>query len=394
MTMKHLPEDLLGSPHVGETHHNNVILTLPADAFVGPSEAPTLSQGQPLKGDATINRSLYGGDRFVAEEWLARGGFGEVWRGTDQKLKRPVAIKSFLGQTSVARESYQDEVRLIERLAHPGIPPIYDVSEAGDSSPFIVMQLVEGITLREVINRLRAGDAKTHAVYHFHYRMDLILQLLRVLSMVHERGVLHRDLKPENLMIGATGELYVMDWGIAIELDSDLSGAEISGTPAYMAPEQFQGHPPSVSSELYSVGALAYELMTLNRTVEGDNVLQVGLNVIAGSIKAADLNPHPTQGTVPSEYAKVIMRALSLEPEARFQSAQEMRLELARVLGGYFDVVCPRTALKQVIFRYLRWVDRAPISRVPLTTLFLIGLITGILLIGVALGLWLSTLKG
>jgi len=393
-TLDSLPEAVSCSTHVHETYHKNEIPTLSSEALERTSGRSGSDDEPHLELCSSVSETLQGEARFKAEEWLARGGYGEVWRGTDQKLHRPVAIKSYLGQTSVAQASYQDEVRLVERLAHPGIPAIYDVSGLRERSPYIVMQLVEGVTLKELIQRLQAGDEETHAVFHFHHRMDLILQLLRVLTVVHERGILHRDIKPENLMIGETGELYLMDWGIAVEQGADQGAEGISGTPLYMSPEQFAGQPATVRSELYSVGAVAYELMTLKRTVEGSTVYQVGMNIISGSIIPADLNPHPTQGTVPSEFGKVIMKALSMDPEARFQSAKEMRLELARVLGGYFDVVCPRTALKQVIFRYLRWVDRAPVSRVALTTLLLIGLIGGVLFMGVALGLWLSTLKG
>jgi serine/threonine-protein kinase len=288
-----------------------------------------------------------------------------------------------------ARRSFSEEIQFIERLEHPGVPAIYDVSNQTEPSPYIVMQLIDGLTLKDIIEGLRAGDKALHKKYHFHNRMDLVLQLLRVLSQVHEQGLIHRDIKPENLMIGSTGELYLMDWGIAIEADQGTEVGRVSGTPQYMSPEQYRASELTARSDIYSVGTFAYELMTLSTTVHGQTVLDLAMKVLEGEIKHAGTILHPTQGTVPSEFANPIMKALSLDPNERYQNAQEMRLDIARIMGGYFDAVCSRTRLKFQIYKYLRWIDKNPVSNLRLSKLLLLIGVALIFLGGLSAGLYM-----
>ena len=392
VSLNHLPDDLSASTKLGETFRNNLLLGAfsAEDAKLQP-EPPLSSASDSDHYPDGVSRPPLEHERFEVNEWLARGTYGEVWRATDSKLKRPVAIKSFMGRPQEAHINFSDEVKFVERLEHPGIPAIYDISTSDEQSPFIVMQLIDGLTLKDVIDRLREGDEDTHKRYHFHYRMDLILQLLRVLSQIHEQGIIHRDIKPENLMLGKTGELYLMDWGIAIDHGSHEGDGKISGTPLYMSPEQFRAEPATVKSDIYSVGAVAYELLTLNNTVEGSSVYDLGIKVLSAEITHAGIQTHPTQGTIPSEFANLIMKALSLDPADRYPDAKCMRLDLARVLGGYFDAVCTRTVIKQKIYRYLRWIDVNPIPRIRLTKVIISVLILTIFLLGMGASLLIQS---
>lgn len=187
--------------------------------------------------------------RFIAGSEIGRGGMGVVFRCRDVELGRDVAIKVLKGVGPDVRSRLAREARLQSRLQHPSIIPVYDIERAGDGNELIVMREIEGQTMRAVMRKQTMG------------RRGLLSALSRVcmaIDYAHTRKVVHRDLKPENIMLGAYGEVYVVDWGLAIETDAEVQS--IGGTPGYTAPEQMEGR-ATERSDVFSLGKILVEIL-------------------------------------------------------------------------------------------------------------------------------------
>jgi serine/threonine-protein kinase len=187
--------------------------------------------------------------RFIAGAEIGRGGMGVVFRCRDVELGRDVAIKVLKGMGSTDRSKLAREARMQSRLQHPSIIPVYDIERSADGNELIVMREIAGQTLRAVMRK------KTMA------RRGLLSSLSRVcmaIDYAHTRKVVHRDLKPENIMMGEFGEVYVVDWGLAIETDAEVQS--IGGTPGYTAPEQLKGRAVE-RSDVFSLGKILVEIL-------------------------------------------------------------------------------------------------------------------------------------
>ncbi|HMO66286.1 MAG TPA: serine/threonine-protein kinase, partial [Verrucomicrobiota bacterium] len=195
-------------------------------------------------------------------ELLGRGGMGQVWRARQLGAQREVALKviaSGLLATDAERRRFQAEVEAAAPLDHPHIVPVYEVGEA-EGRPYFTMKLLPGRTLAALIPDPGASLSSREAA-------TLLARVARAVHFAHERGILHRDLKPGNILLDAAGEPYVADFGLArrLELDSRLTlSGDVLGTPAYLAPEVATGgsHQATIASDLYSLGAILYELLT------------------------------------------------------------------------------------------------------------------------------------
>src|ERR1700761_7432292 len=197
-------------------------------------------------------------DRYELIERIASGGMGEVWRGGDQILGRPVAIKMLAAahaDDEQFRARFRAEARYASSLAHPGIPRVFDYGEHSPlGGPYLVMELVDGQPLSEVIGRYGRLDP--------YVALDIVAQAARGLAAAHEAGIVHRDIKPGNLLIMADGTTKITDFGIAKANLQDLSLTAtgiVMGTALYVSPEQATGQPLSGSSDVYSLGGVAYE---------------------------------------------------------------------------------------------------------------------------------------
>jgi tetratricopeptide (TPR) repeat protein/predicted Ser/Thr protein kinase len=266
---------------------------------------------------------------FQILQKLGAGGMGDVYLAEDTRLDRKVALKcpsdSWL-QTPDARARLQREARAAARLNHPNIAAIYDVFEI-DGRPYIVIEYVEGEPLSAIAQR---------GVVPVEQAVRIVRQLSDGLEAAHAAGVIHRDLKPANVMITPAGVAKILDFGLARTQESRAGShlteaGQILGTPDYMAPEQFVGRPADERSDLYSLGALLYELVTGRRPFEaGDPVGRV----IGGLTPppARERNPN-----LPPALDALLTRALALDPRDRFQSATEFRRELERIAGALSD---------------------------------------------------------
>jgi len=202
-------------------------------------------------------------------EPIGSGGMGEVYRARDARLDRVVALKvlpTALGADSQALQRFEREAQAIAALNHPNICTIHDVGEAPDSSRtrFIVMELLEGETLRQRLSRGRLDPAAL---------VDVAVALTSALDAAHKKGIVHRDIKPSNIMLTQANDVRIIDFGIALVADSDISRIEgIAGSPSYMSPEQVQSLEITNRSDLYSLGAVMYEMLTGFRPFRGGNL--------------------------------------------------------------------------------------------------------------------------
>ena len=219
--------------------------------------------------------------RYQREGELGRGGMGVVERVYDQRLKRTLAMKLVLrgGNEQQRLARFLNEARITSQLDHPGIVPVHDVGVDPQGRAYFTMKLVSGVTLQTVYQRLGEGDPE----WSQSRVLRVVERVCEALAFAHERGVIHRDVKPHNIMVGAFGEVHVMDWGLARRLadpdageasasalaqvvdrqvDLTLEGAAV-GTPAYMSPEQAQGDLARMGpqADVYAVGALLYHLL-------------------------------------------------------------------------------------------------------------------------------------
>ena len=342
--------------HHLEFNQENEQNSLEQKTLLSKTFGPSLFSDLPL--DQTHTHQTL--ERFEVQSKLGSGAFGDVFGAHDRDLNRNVALKQFKGEGTQALLACHNELRFVGRLEHPSVPPVYQASRTHEGAPYIVMKQVEGDSLEHIIALLQDGDAKTHAKYTFRYRAQLITQLLRVMIQAHGSRVLHRDIKPENIKIGAQGELYLLDWGIAEDFDVAQTNPILCGTPLYMSPEQAQAKPIGPQSDLYSIGAVAYELMTLSQAAPKAQTLQELVDLLQShKPKIPDFVFHPTQRYMPSEYTQAIIKALTPDLTKRYTSAHEMLLYFEAALNDEFEVVCPRTFTKKMTVRLNKWLNHS-----------------------------------
>lgn len=379
LTIKSFDEE---RPITDHKHQNELSLTFGASMFNTLPTSDSLSREETRLGDDS---------RFEIRSILGEGSFGEVFSAQDRDLNRLVALKQFRGDPTLTLNACRDELKFLGRLEHPNIPTIYQASLTAEGNPYIVMKQLEGESLKEIITRMRANDEKTHSEYSFRQRIDLIIQLLRVLEYAHQARVLHRDIKPENIYIGEQKELYLIDWGIAEDFDIARANPVLCGTPLYLSPEQSRADPLGPESDIYSVGAVAYELMSLKSCAPPFQTLDELIEKLPTYIpKMVDLHFNSIQGYVPSEFKSTIMRAIARDPAKRYSSAAEMAHDLDQALDGYFKVVCPRTLIKFYTFKFSKWLDKR-LKNIMIVYLAILAFVSALIGLGVLIGYWFAS---
>jgi serine/threonine protein kinase len=274
------------------------------------------------------------GGRYLVERELGRGGMGAVYLARDKPElhSRPVVVKVLLEEAMknelVVSKFYQ-EIESLTRLDDPGVIGIFDAGRLDDGTPYLVMQYVEGTTLRAAMKPEGMDLGQAAAI---------IRQLGRSIAAAHEAGILHRDLKPENIMLRQTksGEQQakIIDFGIA-KVKNSLSGPSpvtglTVGTIGYMSPEQLSAKPLTPASDIYSLGVIAYEMVTGRRPFTPDSMFQLLEMQRAGvRVKPGDLRP-----SVPEAAQQVLLKALAFDPNDRYQDARQLGEDLARTLAG------------------------------------------------------------
>jgi serine/threonine-protein kinase len=294
---------------------------MPTASGAAPAAAPIARAGRISSDSIPVGGFAPGtilSDRYRIIGLLGRGGMGEVYRADDLKLGQPVALKFLpraLASDPVRRERFFAEVRITRQLAHPNICRVYDIAEF-EGQHFLSMEYIDGEDLASLIKRI--GYLPNEKA------LEITRQLIAGLAAAHDRGVLHRDLKPANIMIDGHGRVRVTDFGLAMAADDETHAAEIFGTPAYMAPEQFAGKGASVRSDIYALGLVLYEIYTGKRAFTGNNLAEIREEKERQTPKA----PSEIRSGADPLVERLIMRSLDRDPRLRPASAAQLAAAL------------------------------------------------------------------
>lgn len=273
--------------------------------------------------------------RYEIVEELGRGSMGAVFKALDPQIGRTVAVKIILTanlpkeENDLYRARFYREAQAAGKMAHPGIVTIHDIAEDESGQPYLVMEFVEGKTLHKMLNPDPKG--KIAVRLPLEKSLDLCAQVADALDYAHGRGVVHRDIKPSNIMVTPEGRAKIADFGIA-----RLSGAEathtasITGTPAYMSPEQFRGGNIDHRSDIFSLGSMIYWITTGEKPFPGDSVTQVSFNVVYREPS----QPRRVDPDLPHDLEVVLSRCLAKRPENRYESAAEVAADLQAIRAG------------------------------------------------------------
>jgi serine/threonine-protein kinase len=265
-------------------------------------------------------------DRYEMVKHIARGGMAQVYLARDLLLDRPVALKVLFPELSVDRsfvERFRREAKAAANLSHPNIVSIYDWGQ-GDNTYYIVMEYVDGPTLSSLLKQGPLQPERAAAV---------AASVAAALDFAHRRGVIHRDVKPGNVLIDDRAQVKVADFGIAraVGTSEDLTQTgSVMGTATYFSPEQAQGYAVDPRSDVYSLGVVLYEMTTGKPPFTGDNPVAIAYK----HVKEAPARPSAVNPAVPAGLEAIILKAMAKDPAARYQSAEEMRLDLVRFTDG------------------------------------------------------------
>ena len=281
------------------------------------------------RGDDTIRL----GDRYELGGLLGRGGMADVRIGQDLRLGRTVAIKQLrpdLSADDTFQARFRREAQSSAALNHPSIVAVYDTGDAvdvhGNHIPYIVMEYVEGQTLREILN----DDRKILP----ERALSITADVLSALDYSHRSGIIHRDIKPANVMLTPSGQVKVMDFGIARAIADSSSAmtatAAVIGTAQYLSPEQARGETVDARSDIYSTGCLLYELLTGRPPFVGESPVSVAYQHVREEARPpSQLNPD-----VSSSVDNIVAKSLAKRTDDRYQSAADMRHDLERAIAG------------------------------------------------------------
>src|SRR5262249_46328169 len=273
------------------------------------------------------------GGRYEVGELLGYGGMAEVDHGRDTRLGRDVAIKMLradLARDATFQMRFSREAQNAAALNHPAIVAVYDTGEergpVGEPLPFIVMEFVNGRTLKEVLNA--EGPLMPRRA------LDITAEIAAALEFSHRHGIIHRDIKPGNVMLTQTGQVKVMDFGIARALASGATTmtqtSAVIGTAQYLSPEQARGEAVDARSDVYAAGCVLFELLCGHPPFVGDSPVAVAYQ----HVREDPRPPSASNRDGPPALAAIVLKALAKNPANRYQSAAEMRADLLRAAAG------------------------------------------------------------
>ena len=302
----------------------------PSETITPPTRRPSLLDDLLSKLESDV------AGRFEVERTLGEGGMGVVHLAEQVALGRKVAIKTLRPGVEGAApvQKVLQEAWITGYLEHPNVVPVYDIARGDDGRPVIVLKRIEGDSLDVLLE-----DPQRVVVEHgvedtFEWALRVTIQLCQALAHAHQRGIVHRDIKAENVMVGSHGEVYLLDWGIAVATEDDGTGrfplvqdaTAVAGTPCYMAPEMLGGPEPRLGpwTDVYLVGALLFEICTGRPPHEGTTLMAIIQSVLR--------SPPAVPDDVPEEMRAILDRAMDSDPEGRFENVDQLRLALEAFL--------------------------------------------------------------
>lgn len=281
----------------------------------------------PARQDAGVRSVPDRIGKYVIINQVGRGSTGTVYLSHDPYYRRDVAIKVYNIDASgdderarVARKMFLSEAHMVGMLQHPNILPIYDAGEEGGHC-YIVTEHVHGA-------RTLAAYCRPDNLLRLDDLVEIMFKCAKALHYAHSRGVIHRDVKPSNLMLTQDSDVRLIDFGIALVADSEISRIEgIAGSPSYMSPEQVQSLELTPRSDLYSLGAVMYELLTGTRPFRGGNLAKLLHQIVYATPQPI----HTHRKDIPQELEEIVALAMHKEPGERFASGLDMAAALTRV---------------------------------------------------------------
>jgi uncharacterized protein with WD repeat len=262
---------------------------------------------------------------------VGSGGMGTVYRARDRETKELVALKILRPEIAADErqmDRFRNEVCLAHQITHKNVCRVHEFNRI-DGTAYISMEFVDGDTLRHFVERVGGISLRSG--------VRIARDIRAGLREAHARGIVHRDLKPENVMIDRTGQVKVMDFGIARSIEArSKATSSITGTPAYMAPEQAEGGAADPRSDIYSLGLILYEMLTGTAAFAGDTPMAVAIK----QVRERPAPPHELDPSIPEDIDAVILRCLEKDPANRFQSAEELEAALTQAEGS----MAPSTA--------------------------------------------------
>lgn len=326
--------DTLEADGVDTTTLERTLNQSPSDTIV-PSDMLDSASRRAIGALSDLARTG-GGDPLELQGTLGEGGMGIVRLAVQRSLGRQVAVKTLKEEHKTEHSTLKllREAWVTGTLEHPNVVPIYDIALEADGTPIIVLKKIEGDAWESLIHAPAAVERRFGEQDLLEWNLRTLMQVCNAVRFAHSRGVLHRDLKPENVMIGAFGEVYLVDWGIAVSLKDDGTGrlplaheaTELAGTPAYMAPEMLGGKKVRLSerTDVYLLGAILYEVVAGRAPHRGECLMEIVADIV-------DSNP-PLPEDTPGELARIIRRAMDPDPDARFENAEQLRLSVQSFL--------------------------------------------------------------
>ncbi|MCM8535382.1 MAG: protein kinase [Lentisphaeraceae bacterium] len=290
--------------------------------------------------------------RYIQSRIHAQGGMKTIIRSTDRLTHRQIAIAKIKSSNYSAKElkTFLHEARILARLSHPNIVPLHDIGVDSNEHPYFTMKLLSGESLGCIIDKLALNDEAYLKKYTLHRLLDIFLKVCDAVSFAHSRNIVHRDLKPDNIQVSDYGEVLLCDWGLAKDinlpnqsteeikiseiLDRQTLNGTLKGTPGYMAPEQVENSFGEITeqTDIYALGCILYTILTYKKPIDCDSIDTLVEQTVKGVFIAPSIR---ISGKVPVAMEAVTMKAMSTNPEERYQNADDIADEVKSYLDGF-----------------------------------------------------------